>query len=171
MSEIERPHRDDVAWVRVLAECESVVHAGGRVGEVVSSEDRDRWSRLARASLEDYFGPFERVAGPAVWLGDEVEASQHDSELMVWAGSVDVMMTIEEWLQVADDFGLEIDEDEVLPPDDVLTPTMGILDVGGVTPAVAISGTDEGWGHGGYEPGLIASFYVSIAMRWSEEGD
>lgn len=170
VSEIERPQRDEVAWVRVFASCESVIQ-GGTVGEFVGSEEADRSSQLARNSLEDYFGGFNEVAGPAVWLGDEPEASQYDSDLRVWAGSVDAMMTVDEWLSVAEHFGIEIDEGEILPPDDRLTLTLGILDHTGITPAVAIEGTDEGWGYGGYEPSLLASFYVALAMRWDESGD
>jgi hypothetical protein len=171
MSRIERPRRGDVAWVRVFASCESVIHTEAEPGDLVASEEVSRWSQRARSALEDYFGAFEEVAGPSIWLGEEPEPSTYDSDLTVWAGSVDVMMTVDEWLSVAEQFCMEIEEGEILPPDDQLTLTLGILDHTGVTPAVAIEGTEEGFGHGGYEPSLLASFYVSLAMAWGESGD
>lgn len=164
MSEILRPNKEDVAWVRVFVGCESVIFGG-------PTENVERMSRLARASLQDYLGPFERAEAPGVWIGEEVEPSEYDSDLQVWAGQVDSLLTVDEWIQVARDYDMEIEDGQLLPADERITSTMGILDASGIVPAVAIEGTDEGWGFGGYEPSLIASFAVAFAMKaedWRE---
>jgi hypothetical protein len=76
----------------------------------------------------------------------------------------DAWLSVEEWIQLADAYCIEL-EGRAVP--ERHTPTMGIITVEGLIPAVSIYGTDEGWNEGYYEPSLIASFYVAVLMKES----
>lgn len=168
-----------VDTVRIAVSCESILD-----GRVPDPNDRDRW---AQQSARDYA---KRIADVIGWdlvdLSEEPEDSEYDSEWQCYQVTAHADITPEQWLQLADGFCMEIDwierghdeegrwlgryrtsdytEIPALPKDDI-APTMGILGVDGLTPAVAVQHTDEGWGMGGYEPVLIASFYVAIALK------
>lgn len=153
---IDRPTPDQVDLVLVTISCESWITEGW-------GEER------AYASLVDYFKPLTRVAGEeAASIGEEPVDSEYDDQ-QCYAGTASAEMSVEEWLKVADGYCMTIEDCEVLPDDEYLVPTMGVITLDGVIPAVAIQGTDQGWGYGGYEPALIASFYVSMAARQPEK--
>lgn len=119
------------------------------------------------AVLRAYFEPIRKVAPDAVDIGDEPAASVHDREVECWWGVAEADLTLDQWLEVARDYLLEIGEDEVLPADR-LVETMGVLTGFGVRPAVALEGTEEGWGSSWYQPALLASFYISLTTKTEE---
>ena len=137
----------------------------------------------ARLDLGAYISSFTSVIGnDHVYVGTELEESEFGTESLVFAGSVSVDVSPAEWLKISDAFCMELDyipdpnnegmhyrtEDFSLIPalPEEITPTLGILSwKDGLIPAVAIEGTEEGWGSGGHEPCLFASFYVALALR------
>jgi len=155
MSELTR---DMVAAVMVCADV-----------EVWTSTDNERQQGWDRATRNDYLSRITDVVGKE-WAdaGDELEESEYDSDVVCWAGKVVADMTLDEWLQVASNLCIDHEDNQVLP--DRVDDTMGVLTGQGIVPAVSIPGTDEGWGMGGYEPSIIASFYVSVMVH-DEQGD
>ena len=143
--------------------------------EVVASLAR------ARGTIRDYLRPL-RDALPdddprAEVIDDdaaEVVPSDYDRDVYCVEGSAHLTLTPAEWLVASRGWCLDLDwtddgrtyDPERIPalPADQLTATLGILDETGVIPAVAIEGTQEGWGYGGYEPDVLASFYVALAV-------
>ena len=104
----------------------------------------------------------------------EVVPSDYDRDVYCVEGSAHLTLTPAEWLVASRGWCLDLDwtddgrtyDPERIPalPADQLTATLGILDETGVIPAVAVEGTQEGWGYGGYEPDVLASFYVALAV-------
>jgi hypothetical protein len=127
------------------------------------------------------------------WDEVEIERSKHDSEILCLAGTAHLTVTPQEWRQIADGYSLDLDwtTDEdgfayrtsdlasipALPKDGIVQ-TLGILDADGVIgvpvamlpviPAVAIEHTDEGWDDFSYQPTLVTSFYVALALQSGE---
>jgi hypothetical protein len=153
MTDLLLPRRDEVAGVLLSVSCESWI------GDDPVADHR---------ALRDYFRAISEVAPGAVDIGDEPEPSSFDVDVECFKGVAHGLVTLEEWLRIADGLLLDLGDDEVLPPGDV-SPTMGILDPTGLLPAVSLSGTEEGFGYGGYEPRLVASFYIAITTH--ETGD
>ena len=151
------PKLSEVETVRLCISCECVIGARG-------SGDRD-----PERDLQEYFKPIADVTGeddPAGIVGPE--ESEYDSEWQVFTGQFSGDLTAEQWERVARDYCLDLgeygeDDPPALP--DSFEPTMGILGYDGITPAVAIPHTDEGWGDFSGEPTLLASFYVALKLR------
>lgn len=138
----------------------------------------------ARAAIRAYFLPLrDALDDDRLDLIDDdaedVVRSEYDSDVLAVEGSAHLTVTPDEWLAIADGWLLDLDwiDDEnggsyrtddraAIPalPDNIV-PTLGILDETGVIPAVAIEGTDRGWGDGGYEPAMVASLYVALALH------
>jgi hypothetical protein len=150
MSELTR---DMVAGVMVCADV-----------EVWTSADDERRQGWDRATRDDYLSRLTDVVGKE-WAdaGEAPEESEHDVDVLCWAGKVVADMTLAEWLQVANNLCIDIEDGQVLP--DRVDDTMGVLTGQGVVPAVSIPGTDEGWNMGHYDPQVIASFYVSVMLH------
>lgn len=132
----------------------------------------------ARQTLRDYFRPLRDVltddrADLIDDDADDVVRSEHDAEVLAVEGSAHLTLTPDEWLAASHGWLLDLDwtgdgrtdnPSEIPALPDRIVPTLGILDADGITPAVAIEGTDHGWGYGGYEPTVVASFYVALAL-------
>ena len=148
------------------------------------AEDVERALHNARLAVRDYLAPIARTVGAdAVDRGEDVEESDYDGSVLAFHGSAFVDVAPEQWLTISDGYGLDLDWRELpdgpphaeriddpadipaLPDERYLVPTLGILGADGLIPAVAIEGTEEGWGSYSHEPSLIASFYVALAMR------
>lgn len=170
----EIPKLTDVDTVRLAVTCESWLD--DRRGD--DAED------YARTALKHYAAKIADVIGwDYVDMGEELEDSEYDSSVQAFHMSCFVDVTPEQWLQIADGYcmdlqwitvtdemgrkrGVKLDDMTQIPavPDDVVD-TLGILGADGVTPAVAIEHTDEGWGDYSGEPILTASFYVALLMK------
>lgn len=175
--DMEIPMLADVTAVRLAITCESILD--DRRGE-----DADDYARTAAkhyaAKLADVIG-WEHVD-----VTEDAEDSEYDSEWTAYHVSCFVDVTPDEWVKIADAYCLDLDWSEwseeeraatgsgrhkltdhtdipAIPVDYV--PTLGILGVDGITPAVAIEGTDQGWGDNSGEPILIASFYVALMLK------
>ena len=150
------------ATVPLLSEVEAV-----RIGASVEVWLTDGEGK-ARETLGDWLGAIRNALPEGderrqlIDEGEEVEPSEHDSEVSCLAGQAHLTVTPQEWERIADGFCIDLGG-RSLPAD--IVPTLGILDEHGVTPAVAIPETDHGWGYGGYEPSIIASLYVAIGLR------
>jgi len=166
METTELPRREDVAGIRLAVSCEAIIQQHDR-----SEDPEDDDSAEAMTDLRHYFQPIRDALKDAetdlVSIGDEAEPSEYDGELEVVAGSFHGDVTLEQWDAIASGYGIDLAEGSVLP--EKFDPTMGILDGCGITPAVSIPYTDEGWGCFMREPALIASFYVAVALK-SPEG-
>ena len=176
------PMLADVDTVRLAITCESIIDE--RRGD--DAED------YARVALKHYASRITDVIGTEhVDVGEEVEDSEYDSAWRAFHMSCFIDVTPEQWRDIADGFCMDLDwsewsDDEYartgrgrhklddmahIPalPNRGLVDTMGILGADGITPAVAIEGTDEGWGDYSGEPILCASFYVALLLKSDED--
>lgn len=175
--DMEIPMLADIDTVRLAITCESIIDE--RRGD--DAED------YARTALKHYASGVADVVGwDHVDMTDDAEDSEYDSEWQAFTMSCFVDVTPEQWLQIADAYCLDLDWSEwseeeraatgvgrhkltdhakipAIPADYV--PTLGILGADGITPAVAIEHTDEGWGDYSGEPILAASFFVALLMK------
>lgn len=159
------------------------------VESIIQGEKEEDLHR-ARKAVEEYFGwrEDEQLARLAEYVSlelDEPEESEYGIDDKVFYGEFFGTVTVQEWLRIQNHYCLDLDwvddsevsgwryrtDDLPLIPaiPDRFEETMGILGPDGLIPAVNIPYTDEGWGEDGYEPALIASFYVAIAVKEEEE--
>lgn len=169
------PTIDRVDTVRLAVSCESIVNTNLVDGE-----------HLAARALRDYFAPIvdnideDRANLVDVDVDEPVE-SEYEPDWAVFAGSAFLDVTPDQWLAIADGYCLGLGLPWVRVDDgywgpryhqrhripalpDTVEPTMGILDERGITPAVSIPYTDEGWDDFTHQPQLIASFYVALLL-------
>ena len=160
MSECVIPALEDISGVYVAVSCESLLQDWK---DIPSEQVADAIAMDAYRSLKDYFRPFASVRPELECTvdPDHLEHSEHTGEAC-YAWQQDAFLSVEEWVQLADAYCIELDG-KAVPVSHV--PTMGIITAEGLVPAVAIEGTDEGWNVGYYEPSLIASFYVAVLMK------
>lgn len=162
MDENELPTTDEVDHLFIAFDVEVV-----RQHHAPLHLSRHRDLVLAR----EVMGRLTSVVGEdaADHIDDQLEPSEWNSELgYTFGGKWSGTLTVDQWLQVARNFCLDLDDDQVLPDD--AQPTLGILDAGNLIPAVSIPGTDDGWSpdvwsDGYYSPVVITSLYVAVALN------
>jgi hypothetical protein len=158
------PTLDEIEGVYVAVTCESIING---YETWPNEEVAERESVLARKALFNYFSPLARVKAHLAPTEDDitldhVHPTEHGIEAHVYTWQVSTFLNVEEWEQVADWYGIELDG---LAVPERHVDTMGIISEYGHLPAVAIEGTDEGWNSGMWEPALLASFYVAVLMK------
>lgn len=185
-STVPHPTLDRVETVRLAITCEVWPDLPDARTSSVDDAQVVEAIRQAADTLADYFAPIlSAVSGDErhglVDLGDDVEPSEYDADVLAVCGNAFVDVTPAEWLTIADGYCLDLQwrehpdhagqiirEDDwrlipVLPADAAMP--VDLLTVEGMIPAVAVPHTDEGWGVGGYEPTVVASFVVAVVMK------
>lgn len=158
------PKLDEIEGVYVAVTCESLING---YETWPNEEVAEHESVLARKALFNYFAPLARVKDYLAPTPDDIDLdhvhpTEHGIEAHCYTWQVSTFLTVDEWVEVADWYGIELNGRAV--PEEH-GHTMGILSEYGHLPAVAIEGTDEGWNSGMWEPQLIASFYVAVLMK------
>ena len=166
------PRPDEVEFIYLNVTCEALVQDHDRdpfpgvQDESVAGPSQYETGEdgSALSDLRAYFAPItDRLGSDSVYLDDEPLDSEYDSDWLCYQGQANVEVSVSDWLRIADTYCMDIADDQVLP--EVVVETMGVLDERGITPAVAIEHTDEGFGCMWREPQLLASFYVSVALK------
>lgn len=164
MSELSLPTRDQTEAVYVIFDLESFRRPETRREDRAAAHEVVH--RFIRAAFPDrdphadgpHYDPF--YCG----VNDVAAESEYDSSWEVYADKMAGMLTLEQWLRVADDLCMDLDEDAVVPDD--AEQTLGSLTgEHGWIPAVSIPHLDEGWGSSRHEPALMISCYVSILVK------
>lgn len=123
----------------------------------------------ARTTIRDYLNPLHTAlpdGDPRHDLvddnADDIVRSQHTSDILCVEGSAHLTLTPDEWRTAADRWCLDLDWSDQgrihdpahIPalPADRIVPTLGMLAIDGLIPAVAIEHTDEGYGWGATNP-------------------
>lgn len=148
---MDKPNINDVAGVYIVLNVEVWSDGSNRDLDTL----KDILKRVTDVIDEDPMGYIE--------ADGEITESEYDSDIKCFAGMVNVSLTVDQWLKVAENFILDLNDGEVIPDD--VEDTLGILDSFGLIPAVSIPGIGEGWGYGGYEPSVMASLYVSVVLN------
>ena len=157
------PQLDEVDQVYIAITCESLIDEA----HIAEADEEGRGAAELRAwqSLRAYFAPLAAVRPEWAYDADVDHIHQSeftDARCFVW--QVGGWLTPDEWARISAGYLIDdVGHGQALPDDFV--PTLGIITDEGHIPAVAIEGTHEGWGVGGYEPQLIPSFYVALAMK------
>lgn len=152
------PRLSEVRTVRIAVEVESIVQNGDYIS---ARRGRDDYMHRIRDAVDEgKHDLFDLPDGP--------EPSEYESEWEAFHGTVHLDLTPDEWTRVCEGMCIDLAEHDghqlALPNPDYVEETLGILSEEGILPAVALTGTDQGWGIGSHQPSLIASFYVGFLV-------